>query len=92
MQDIYRGQRASMGQSQVDTGGCVKPVLGLCTQWWWRWCLSKIKQKCVTANLTMDSSRVLYADYRFFTTGFWDIIGQNDEKGHMDLFSSPIRK
>ena len=32
MQDIQRGQRAWMGQSQVETGGCVKPDLGLCTQ------------------------------------------------------------
>ena len=34
---------------------------------------TKIKQKFVTVNLTMDSSRALYADYyalsRFFTTG-----------------------
>ena len=25
-------ERAGMGQSRVETGGCVKPVLGLCTQ------------------------------------------------------------
>ena len=30
MQDIYRGQRAGIRQSQVEMGGCVKPVLGLC--------------------------------------------------------------
>ena len=45
----------------------------------------------------MDSSSVLYADYhaisRFFTKGHsYEIyfIGQNDEKGNFDLFSSPI--
>ena len=40
----------------------------------------------------MDFSRVLYVDYHaispFFTKSqeFWDIIGQNDEKGHFDHF------
>ena len=28
----FRDQRAGMGQSQVETGGWVKPVLGLSTQ------------------------------------------------------------
>ena len=46
----------------------------------------------------MDSSRVLYIDYLSYNfpvfynrSEFWDIIGQNDEKDHFDLFSSPIR-
>ena len=45
----------------------------------------------------MDSSRVLYADdhaislFYYNRQEFWDIIGQNDEKGHFDLFSSLVR-
>ena len=28
--ETFRGQTAGGGQSRVETGGCVKPVLGLC--------------------------------------------------------------
>ena len=54
------------------------------------------RQKCVTVNLTMDSSsfiRWLSCDFHIFynRSEFWDIIGQNDEKGHFDLFTSSIR-
>ena len=46
-------------------------------------------QKCVVVNLTMDSSRVFLIFYN--RSKFCDIIGQNDEKGHFDLFPNSIR-